>query len=102
MFFLNMFPFLALGLATRGRAVISSPAGGWAKGLAGGACSLCAYGIVLWAMTRAPIAPVSALRETSVLFGTALGALLLKERFGPSRWLSAGLIAAGAAAIKML
>jgi len=53
-------------------------------------------------MTQAPIALVAALRETSVLFGTALGALLLKERFGYARWLAAALITAGAVAMKAL
>jgi hypothetical protein len=37
------------------------------------------YGIVLWAMTRAPVAAVAALRETSVIFGALVGAWLLKE-----------------------
>jgi len=102
MFFLNMFPFLVIGGTMHARAVLSTPVRGWAKGFVGGLCSICAYGIALWAMTRSPIAPVAALRETSVLFGTALGALLLKERFGPGRWLAVALIAAGAAAMKVL
>ena len=41
-----------------------------------------AYAIVLWAMTRAPVAAVAALRETSVLFAALIGALILKEGFG--------------------
>jgi len=102
MFFLNMFPFLAMGLTARAGALLSAPAVAWARGFAGGLASVCAYGIALWAMTRAPIAPVAALRETSVLFGTALGALVLRERFGPGRWIAAALIAAGAAAMKIL
>ena len=48
----------------------------------GGACSLAAYGIVLFAMTRAPVAAVAALRETSVLFAALIGAVWLKEGFG--------------------
>lgn len=102
LFFLNMFPFLAIGFATQAKAILSAPAGGWLKGCAGGLCSVCAYGLVLFAMTRAPIALVAALRETSVLIGTALGALLLKERFGPGRWFAAALITAGAVAMKVL
>jgi drug/metabolite transporter (DMT)-like permease len=102
LFFLNMFPLLGIGFASHARAIFSMPVGGWAKGFAGGLCSLCAYGLALWAMTQAPIALVAALRETSVLIGTALGALLLKERFGLGRWLAAALITAGAVAIKAL
>ena len=40
----------------------------WKSGLIGGALSLVAYWIAIWAMTVAPIALVAALRETSVLF----------------------------------
>jgi drug/metabolite transporter (DMT)-like permease len=102
LFFLNMFPLLAIGFASNGRAILSTPAGGWLKGCAGGLCSLCAYGLVLFAMTQAPIALVAALRETSVLIGTAFGALLLREQFGPGRWLAVALITAGAVAMKAL
>lgn len=102
LFFLNMFPLLAIGFASNARAVLSMPVRGWVKGFIGGLCSLCAYGLALWAMTQAPIALVAALRETSVLFGTVLGALLLKERFGQGRWVAAALITAGAVAMKTL
>lgn len=102
LFFLNMFPLLAIGLASNARAVLSMPVKGWVKGCLGGLCSVCAYGLALWAMTQAPIALVAALRETSVLIGTALGALLLKERFGLGRWFAAALITAGAVAMKAL
>ena len=53
--------------------------------LLGGACSLGRVRIVLWAMTRAPVAAVAALRETSVLFAALIGAVLLKEGFGCTR-----------------
>ena len=56
----------------------------------------------MWAMMLVPIALVAALRETSVLFGTAIAALLLHEKFGPLRWLAAACIAAGAVAMKMM
>jgi len=51
----------------------------WRRGLICGLCSVAAYTIVLWAMTRAPVAAVAALRETSVLFA-ALARLLLPAR----------------------
>ncbi|MBP1740428.1 MAG: hypothetical protein H6Q48_2721 [Deltaproteobacteria bacterium] len=102
LFFLNAFPFFVIGFMRNPRAVVSVPLRGWGKGFAGGFCSLCAYGLALWAMTQAPIALVAALRETSVLIGTALGALLLNERFGLSRWLAAILITAGAVLMKAL
>jgi drug/metabolite transporter (DMT)-like permease len=49
-------------------------------GIVGGACSIASYAIALWAMTRAPVAAVAAIRETSIVFGMALGALVLHER----------------------
>jgi drug/metabolite transporter (DMT)-like permease len=69
-------------------------------GLAGGAMSFAAYGIALWAMTFAPIGAVAAVRESSVLFATAIGATALRERFGWTRWLAAGLVVAGLVLVK--
>jgi drug/metabolite transporter (DMT)-like permease len=73
----------------------------WRRGLLGGFCSVAAYGIVLWAMTRAPIAAVSALRETSVLFAAVIGTVLLKEGFGFARLAGAASVVAGVAALKL-
>jgi drug/metabolite transporter (DMT)-like permease len=69
--------------------------------LCGGTMVMCSYGIALWAMTKAPIAMVAALRETSVLFATVLAALFLKERFGPRRWLAAFAIVAGVVTLRL-
>jgi drug/metabolite transporter (DMT)-like permease len=67
----------------------------------GGAASLAAYGIVLFAMTRAPVAAVAALRETSVLFAALIGAVWLKEGFGAMRLAGAASVAVGIAALKL-
>ena len=67
----------------------------------GGAMSVASYGVALWAMTQAPVAVVAALRETSILFATALALLVLRERVGPLRLLGAALIACGAAAMRL-
>jgi drug/metabolite transporter (DMT)-like permease len=69
-------------------------------GIAGGALSYAAYAIALWAMTFTAIGAVAAVRESSVLFATAIGALVLKERFGWARWAAAALVAAGLAMVK--
>ncbi len=69
-------------------------------GLAGGAMSFGAYAIALWAMTFAPIGAVAAVRESSVLFATAIGAVFLGERFGLTRWIAALLVVAGLALVK--
>jgi drug/metabolite transporter (DMT)-like permease len=51
-------------------------------------------------MTRAPVALVAALRETSVIFGTVLAAAVLKEKFSNARYAAALLVCAGAASLK--
>jgi drug/metabolite transporter (DMT)-like permease len=72
---------------------------GWRAPLAA-ALSLGAYVIALEAMTRAPIAAVAALRETAVIFGAMIGALMLKEPFGRDRVAGACVVAAGIALMK--
>src|SRR5581483_4274548 len=67
----------------------------WLRGILGGALSVVSYGIVLWAMTLAPIAVVAALRETSVLFGAVLAVVWLKEPLRLARIGAALLILAG-------
>jgi len=46
----------------------------------GGGASFVAYAIVTWAFTQAPIALVTALRETSIVFALLIGVFFLKER----------------------
>lgn len=65
------------------------------RGVVAGALSLVAYGLVLWAQTRGALAAVSALRETSVIFGAALGSVFLREPFGRYRIFAAVTIASG-------
>ncbi|MFE1927856.1 EamA family transporter [Streptomyces asoensis] len=66
-----------------------------ALGLLGAALSVLAYGLVLWAQTRAELAPVAALRESSVLVAAAIGAVFFKERFGAPRLVAAGILVVG-------
>ena len=73
----------------------------WRLGLAGGVATTASYGLALWAMTVAPVAVVAALRETSILFGTLLAGLVLKEHIGPRRVISACIIACGAAILPL-
>lgn len=73
----------------------------WLRGLAGGALQALSYGIVLWAMTLAPIAIVASLRETSVLFGAIIAILVLKEPLRPARIVAAALIACGLVLIRL-
>ncbi len=69
--------------------------------LAGGLIAGAGYGIVIWAMSRMPMAQVSALRETSVIIAALIGTLLLGESFGPRRVAAAVLVAAGNALLHL-
>jgi drug/metabolite transporter (DMT)-like permease len=55
------------------------------SGLSAGALAVLAYGLVLWAQTRGALAPIAALRETSVIFGAIIGTVVFREPFGRSR-----------------
>ena len=52
----------------------------WRFALVGGGVSFLAYAMVTWSFTMAPIALVTALRETSIIFALFLGTFFLKER----------------------
>jgi len=79
MFALDWWLLAAIVVRRRGRAWLR-PSRTAAINLAGGLLSFAAYWIVIWAMARAPIPAVAALRETSILFGMLLGLLFLGER----------------------
>jgi len=101
LFVLNALPLLLLLRITRGPRFLAGAAATWLQPLLGGALTFGSYGLALWAMTRAPVALVAALRESSVVFGVVLAAALLKEKFGAARWSAALLVACGAAALKL-
>jgi drug/metabolite transporter (DMT)-like permease len=63
--------------------------------------SLAAYGLVLWAQTHCALAPIAALRETSVIIGAVIGATVFRERFGRRRIVSAILVATGVVLISL-
>ena len=73
----------------------------WPRALGGAVLSGLSYGIALWAMTRAPVAIIAALRETSVIFAALIGAWLLKEGHIARRIAGAATVAAGVVALKI-
>lgn len=73
----------------------------WLRGLTGGVLQALSYGIVLWAMTLAPIPLVASLRETSVLFGAIIAVLFLKEPLRITRVTAAVLIVCGLVLIRL-
>jgi phosphonate utilization associated putative membrane protein len=102
LFVLDGWPFALLVFARRGGAVVWPYARARAPvALLGALASLGSYGIALWAMTRAPVATVAALRETSVLFAALLGAWFLKEAFNIRRAIGTAAIVAGVMALRL-
>jgi drug/metabolite transporter (DMT)-like permease len=86
---------LAISLVIRRRDLLDQPRSLQLRGMLAGALSLLAYGLVLWAQTRGQLAPIAALRETSVIFGALIGAVFFKEPFGRRRIIAAVIVAAG-------
>ncbi len=101
MFVLDGVLFAAVMTALRGRAgwPVSLPV--WGIGGLGALASYASYAIVVWAMTRAPIALVAALRETSIVFGVLIGWLVFGERMGRTKALSVALILTGVIATRL-
>ncbi len=73
----------------------------WPVAILGGLASIGSYSIALWAMTRAPVASVAALRETSVLFAAVIGTVVLRERFGVQRAIGTVVIVSGVMALRL-
>ncbi len=70
-------------------------------GLLGGVFSVTSYGTVVWAQSRAPLALVSGLRETSVVWGALLGGIFLGERLTRVEWLAVLTAASGAVLLQV-
>lgn len=96
---LSMIPatvgLILLTLRRRGRRAVRQAVG--LASLAAGVATFGAYVLVLAALSRAPAAPVAAVRETSVLIATVLAVPLLHERVGAARLAGAALVVAGVA-----
>jgi len=105
LFVLDGWPYALLVWLRRSRAqrhaMLAYTRARWPVATLGGFASLGSYAIALWAMTRAPVASVAALRETSVLFAAVLGTWLLKEPFGLQRAFGTAVIVAGVMALRL-
>lgn len=101
LFVLDMLPMLAVALIVKRRELVSALRTSWIAGLAGGALSLIAYWIVIWAFTVAPIPIVAALRETSILFAVLIGMIWLGEKLTRVRAASILLVLCGLAIMRL-
>jgi len=86
----------AILLAVRGPGAFACRPPDAVKAIVGGVLAVLAYGVVLWAMSLGPMGPVSALRETSVVFAALLGRLFLNETLTLRRVAACCVIALGA------
>ncbi|MBS4074096.1 EamA family transporter [Ameyamaea chiangmaiensis] len=94
-------PLLGWAVIVRRDALVAYASRNGAAALTGGAGTLASYGLALWAMTRAPVAVIAALRETSIVFGVAISALVLHEPVRRRRVAAAVLICAGAIILRL-
>lgn len=90
-----------VGIIMRGPKIVREVAPYWKTGAAGAVMSAGAYWIAIWAMSRAPIAAVAALREVSILIVMGMSAYVLKEHVSSKRLIGAGLVVAGAVALRL-
>lgn len=103
-FWLNFFdglPIILIALIMRRGRIQEQVRLCWKVGVLSGIVSLVAYWIVLWAMTLAPMAMVSAVRETSMVFAVLIGVFFLKERLNLVRVVSTAITLAGVVMLKV-
>jgi drug/metabolite transporter (DMT)-like permease len=100
-FMLSGAGILAWALAARGRDLLAFARANPHLVPLGGVSTLGSYAIALWAMTLAPVAAIAALRETSILFATAIAGFVLRERVSPARMAAVALVACGAVAMRL-
>ncbi|HRD78018.1 MAG TPA: EamA family transporter [Hyphomicrobiaceae bacterium] len=101
LFFLDGLMMAVFGYWYARQRFIEAARAKWRLVAFGGVLSTLAYAIALWAMTRAPIGLVAALRETSVLFAAAIGIVFLGERLSRARIIAALLVVAGLMLIRL-
>lgn len=94
LFIAEVFVALAVGIhfARTGKAIAGKTL---QTGLLGGLISASAYALVIYAKSFSPLAMVSTLRETSVVFAVLIGMVVLKERPWKQRLIASGIVATG-------
>ena len=96
----NTVGFAAFIAVTRPGLLRALPVRGKRLFVVGGGASFMAYALVIWAFTQAPIALVTALRETSIVFALLIGVFFLKERLDLAKVFSTMVTLLGAALLR--
>ncbi len=87
--------FVGVVSLVRGRRLWVTITHEWGRTLISGLLGIAAFAVFLWALSQGPIGGVSALRETSVLFTSLIGVVILKEGWSMARFAGAALITVG-------
>lgn len=93
--------FVVYALVSRGRAATATWRSEWGRTLTSGLLGSVAFCVFLWALGRAEVGAVSALRETSMMFSALIGAVVLKEKMSAARVLAVAVVLGGTAAIAL-
>lgn len=96
LFLLDWIGINTIAFLTRGRKkfMASARAALW-PGIGAGTCSLFSFTMALYGFSIAPVAYISAMRETAVVFAALMGWWFLREGFGLRRTFAALLLAGG-------
>jgi drug/metabolite transporter (DMT)-like permease len=93
--------FVAYALATRRGLVLRTWTRAWRSMLVSGTLGVVSFGVFMWALGKAPVGQVTALRETSVLFAALIGVFVLGEHATWKRYAAAAAVATGIGAIAL-
>lgn len=93
--------FVAIVSVTRRASPVAMVRGILPTGLIGGAASFCAYWLVVWALTLAPMAQVAALRETSIIFALLIGVVFMREKLNLKKFLATLMTFAGVVVLRL-
>ncbi|MEZ6030372.1 MAG: DMT family transporter [Hyphomonadaceae bacterium] len=96
LFALDWMGITMIMLLTRGaKEFVASTRRALFLGMGAGVCSLASFSMALYGFSIAPVAYMSAMRETAVVFAALMGWWFLREGFGLRRTFAAILLAAG-------
>lgn len=101
LFILFALPIMVIALVTRRAQAGRFLRRRWRPAFIAGLLNFGSYGLAIWALSLGAMAPVSALRETSVIIGAWIGTRLLGEAFGPQRIAAAVIVATGVVLINV-
>jgi len=94
---LEAIPIAVFTLVRRRSRLVQSARVAGPRAVLGGVLAASAYATILWAYAHGPVAPVAALRETSVVMAALIGSLRLGEPLGRRRVAAAVVVVAGVA-----